>query len=207
MTDLEKSVRHIYEHLNKEEISYKPSTLELVKEDEVCYNFMFDKPQGSGLFYHFLNQLVKHAPIKTIVELGNRRGLGTLSIADGMTKDQTFFTVDIVKDLRYVPSEILERDNVYSFVGDCLTLKTFKTKRPENIDLLFCDTVHTYQQVSKEFELYKKFLSKQAVVLVDDINFNDKGQFVDEWKYGEVIRCDKLHGTGFGICFYEEEIK
>ena len=67
------------------------------------------------------------------------------------------------------------------------------------IDFLFVDTDHTWGQASKEWEFYLRYLSKDALVVFDDITMNDMGRF---W---EGLTCAKLetggtyHYTGFGL--------
>ena len=69
------------------------------------------------------------------------------------------------------------------------------------IDLIFFDTIHTYDQVKAEFELYKDKLSDGCIVLIDDTKLNDKGRFFDEItyeKYNLDLLCHNVSGfSGF----------
>jgi len=74
------------------------------------------------------------------------------------------------------------------------------------IDILFIDTVHTYENTMKEFRAWKPYLSKNAVVCLDDLF---RPGMDEAWKElpGNKLRLDFLHdgqypeGGGFGILY------
>lgn len=176
-----------------------------IELDSVVLKFLVDGGIA-GAYYHWLTLLAQHSEAKLIVELGNRYGTSTIALYHGMKTDQTLVTVDTDKDQRYVPSEIFESPQVKFVFGDCIDLSIYeqnKTQIPFNIDILFTDTIHFYEQVSAEFEVYEPLLSDEALFVIDDININDKGKFWDELtshtKYDLTQLC---HGSGFGAIHY-----
>lgn len=169
-----------------------------------CLGYMYNEPKGSGLYYYFFKEFIKKAKPPVIVELGNREGLGVISIYAGLSDpNQNFISVDIKKDLRYVPRKILKDNKVNFFIADCLN-PIFHIGLFQNIkiDMLFCDTQHTYRQLKSEWEIYEKYLSDEAIVFVDDVNIDDKKIFFDTIKQDKIIDYN-LHASGFGVIFYK----
>ena len=118
--------------------------------------------------------------------MGNREGLSTISIIDALKKNDQFITFDIIKDLRFFPHE-LWADERFTFVqADVNDLESVDAAMSaltnKKIDLLFCDTLHTYSQITSEFEVFKRYLSPQAIILIDDIHLADKYRFFEEWE-------------------------
>jgi hypothetical protein len=70
--------------------------------------------------------------------------------------------------------------------------------------LIFFDTIHTYDQVKKEFDLYKDKLKDGAIILIDDIKINDKGVFFNEWEGEKYDLTDWCHISGFGLLIYKK---
>ena len=180
-------------------------------------------------YYALLHNIVSGLPKDAgICELGNRRGLSTICILDAMELSHRFITVDTVQDLRMLPIEKaneLTRVGIFMpLIGDCLEYENVSAverflDRP--IDLLFCDTIHTYEQVSREFTAYESLLADEAIILVDDIrdwgehlkpspgelthpDQRTKYRFFEEWggvKYDITELCH--NPTGFAAFLYE----
>ena len=80
----------------------------------------------------------------------------------------------------------------------------------KKVDLLFCDTIHTYEQVRKEFMAYKDLLSNEAIILVDDIrnyertrDTRTKFRFYEEWEGEKHDLTELCHvGTGFAAFIF-----
>ncbi len=160
----------------------------------------------AGAYYHWLTLLMQHADAKLILELGNRYGTSTIALFHGMKKSQTLITVDTEIDQRFVPPEIFQSSQVKFVFGDCVDLTTYDQNEmeiPIDIDILFTDTIHYYEQVSAEYQVYEHLLADEALIVIDDIHINDKGRFWDEMishkKYDLTQLC---HGSGFGAIHY-----
>jgi len=173
-----------------------------------------------ALLHNIVSRLSDNA---SICELGNREGLSTLAILDAMRSSQSFVTIDTVVDLRFIPGDMgNQRQDEGSFLaihGDCLhpdvidAVDSFiKTK----ISLLFCDTIHVYEQVQKEFEVYEPLLADEAIILVDDIQdershsnpqyHRTKYRFYEEWegeKHDLTVLCH--NPSGFGAFIYRRQ--
>ena len=159
-----------------------------------------------GIYPRWLAAAVKVLEPRIIVELGNREGLSTAAILSALSdKKQSFYSLDIIKDLRYVSNRAKSDDRFKWIIGDCLDLSIFSriSEIPKNINMLFLDTVHTYEQVMNEFYVWEPLLADQCLVVIDDIRLNDKGKFFDELTHPKYDLTDLCHVSGFGVFFYQ----
>lgn len=110
-----------------------------------------------------------------------------------------------MKDLRYFP-EVLndEKRNIFAVYGDVFNLNIFK-EIPLDIDILFSDTIHYYEQIRDEFEIYQHLLSDIALVAIDDIHVNDKGRFFDEIEYAKWDLTQLCHHSGWGLFLFQRK--
>lgn len=158
-----------------------------------------------GIYPRWLAAAVQVLKPRIIVELGNRAGLSTAGILSGLSDEkQIFYSVDITKNLRYVSDRAKSDDRFKWVIGDCLDLSIFSTSEiPKNINFLFLDTIHTYEQVKNEFYVWEPLLADKCLVAIDDIRSNDKGKFFDEMSYQKYDLTYLCHTSGFGIFFYQ----
>lgn len=175
----------------------------LREQREPLEHLKHDSPKGAGLYYTFLYNVVKFNKPKIIVELGNRQGNSTACLAAGMDNTQTLYTVDIVKNLCWLPKAVLQQDNVCSLVGSS-TDPSIVNQLPNQIDFLFIDTRHTYSQISNEWALFKNKLSDGAIVAADDINWDGMNNFIQDIAHFEYVNEPLLHGSGFLVFQYDK---
>ena len=90
------------------------SILNLITNDNVYNVFMFNKDGNHGYFSLLHNLTAQLDDDAIIVELGNREGLGILSIYDALKENQTFYTLDIIHDIRFINDKIKNDSRVYS---------------------------------------------------------------------------------------------
>jgi len=195
-------------------------------------NHVIDGPGGKKRrhgYFALLSNIVSNLPANTsICELGNREGLSTLAILDSMSDTHTLVTIDVVEDLRFLPYErvnqMIEDGSVFVVTGNCTHPKTLSLvdnnlsawPTNKNISLLFCDTIHVYEQVQSEFEAYEKFLCDEAIILVDDIQddythkdkqmHRTKYRFFEEWEGEKYDLTELCHDpSGFGAFVYRRK--
>ena len=73
--------------------------------------------------------------------------------------------------------------------------------------MLFCDTIHTYEQIKAEYDVWEKYLTDDAIIVVDDIqdqsttaDKRSKWKFHEEWTGTKFdVTKDAHNPTGFGI--------
>ena len=196
-------------------------------ENKRCHGYF-------ALLHNIVSSLPSHL---AICELGNREGLSTLAILDAMSEEHLFLSIDTKPDLRFVPSEKGNSlDNFVAMIGDCLDKNTIQKveellsqqaipSEKKKIGLLFCDTIHTYEQLSAEFKSYEYLLADEAIILVDDIqdwgewleprpwenetihpDRRTKYRFFEEWEGEKYDITELCHNpTGFAAFIYRRE--
>ena len=157
------------------------SLADLIRNDNVYNVFIFNKDGNHG-YFSLLHNLTSNIE-GTIVELGNREGLGILSIYDALSENSELYTLDIVDDVRFINDKI-KNDSRVHILNDFNSLdfdrieKTFKKK---SISMIFLDTIHTYEQVSLEFKLWEPYMKDDCVMLIDDIRDYMPGR--TKWRF------------------------
>ena len=187
-------------------IKWNDETLaDLIRNDNVYNVFIFNKDGNHG-YFSLLHNLTSNID-GTIVELGNREGLGILSIYDALLPNSEFYTLDIVDDVRFVNDKIKNDPRVHILNDfDALNAdRVEKTFDKKSISLIFLDTIHTYEQVTEEFKLWEPYMKDDCVMCIDDIRPSMPGR--TKWKFHQEL--DYVHkydvtewahnDTGFGV--------
>lgn len=169
--------------------------------DREILSYVYSTGEGGG-YYRWLALLTRLMRPCRVLELGNRYGNSTIMIYSELPADSELISVDIDRDQRYIPEEMWQDPRVRFVFGNCLDLGIYGDVIPIDVDVLWTDTVHFYQQVRDEFDVYEPLLADKALVIIDDIHVNDKGRFFNEAacpKYDLTTLC---HGSGFGVLEY-----
>ena len=167
--------------------------------------YLFNRDGNHGYFSLLHNLTSKVDGI--IVELGNREGLGILSIYDALQPDSKFYTLDIVNDNRFIKNEI-KNDPRVNILNDFNSLdgdRVSKTFDKKSISMIFLDTIHTYEQVLEEFKLWEPYMKDDCVMLIDDIRPSMPGR--TKWRFHTELDytykydvTEWAHNdTGFGV--------
>ena len=167
--------------------------------------YLFNKDGNHGYFslLHNLSSNIEGI----IVELGNREGLGILSIYDALHSESELYTLDIVDDVRFIKDEI-KNDSRVHILNDFNSLDTDRiqnTFEKNSISMIFLDTIHTYEQVTQEFKLWEPYMKDDCVMLVDDIRDympgRTKWRFHTELDYSHKYDLTEWahNDTGFGV--------
>lgn len=165
-------------------------------------NLSYIKGAG-GYYYQLLPLLVRYLKPKNVLELGSFYGISTLMMYSELDASAKLTSLDIEKDLRYVPEEIFKDSRVKFVWGDDLNLNIFKNNIPNDIDLIYIDTVHFDQQVRDEYSIYKNFLAQKALIIMDDIHLGDTGKLFEELPFIKWDVTKFYHHSGFGIILFE----
>ena len=157
------------------------SLADLIRYDNVYNVFIFNKDGNHG-YFSLLHNLTSNIE-GTIVELGNREGLGILSIYDALSNNSELYTLDIVDDVRFINDKIKSDSRVH-ILNDFNSLdanRIEKTFEKKSISMIFLDTIHTYEQVSLEFKLWEPYMKDDCVMLIDDIRDYMPGR--TKWRF------------------------
>tara|TARA_B100001029_G_scaffold73765_1_gene60270 strand:- start:59 stop:685 length:627 start_codon:yes stop_codon:yes gene_type:complete len=157
------------------------SLADWVRIDSEFSVYLFNRDGNHGYFslLHNLSSNIEG----TIVELGNREGLGIISIYDALNKNSELYTLDIVDDVRFIKDEIKNDPRVH-ILNDFNSLdsnRVEKTFEKKSISMIFLDTIHTYEQVTQEFKLWEPYMKDDCVMLVDDIRDYMPGR--TKWRF------------------------
>jgi len=184
-----------------------PSLLEKVKNNSV-FNSIINNNENISGYFKLLHSLTKEID-GIIVECGNREGLGIISVYDALKENSKFYTLDIVDDVRFVTDKIKNDNRVY-IMNNFDSLDAEKVKDnfdKKSISMIFFDTIHTYEQLSKEYEVWHPYMKDDCIMLVDDIRDyapgRSKWKFHQEldWSYKKDVGDWAHKDTGFGVYF------
>ena len=181
------------------------SLADLIRNDNVYNVFIFNKDGNHG-YFSLLHNLTSNIE-GTLVELGNREGLGILSIYDALSENSELYTLDIVDDVRFINDKI-KSDSRVKILNDFDALdsdRVTKTFEKKSISMIFLDTIHTYEQVLAEFILWEPYMKDDCVMLIDDIRPSMEGR--TKWRFhtelGYTYKYDVTewahNDTGFGV--------
>ena len=176
-----------------------------ILNDNVYNVYLFNKDGNHG-YFSLLHNLTSNID-GIIVELGNREGLGIVSIYDALQPNSKFYTLDIVDDVRFVNQQI-KNDSRVHILNDFNSLELYRIKNTfdeKSISLIFLDTIHTYEQVTQELKLWEPYMKDDCVILVDDIRDyvpgNSKWKFHNEYDVSHKYDVTEWahNPTGFGV--------
>lgn len=162
-----------------------------------------DKRFPPSLYYRFLRVLASHKRPIVSVELGVCGGGGSLHLALGYPAGKVY-GVDVANNW---PDNIDYVNKVCpNFIFIRADSRQFAEKMMPNefVDILFIDTVHTYQDTLDEFNAWQPKLARNAIVILDDLYRVGMEQAWQELP-GEHVRLDFLHiggsptDGGFGV--------
>lgn len=156
-------------------------------------------------YYRFLFLLAAHLQPMLSVELGVCGGGGSLHLALGWPQG-TVVGVDVAWDhaenIEYVR---VRCPNFHFWRGDSVESAPEIYRQYGEVDILFVDTTHTYEQTTAEYDAYKSYLSARAVVCLDDLFRPGMDRAWDEMPEPK-LRLDRMHsgpprelGGGFGV--------
>ena len=181
------------------------SLADLCRVDREFSVYLFNKDGNHGYFSLLHNLTSKIDGI--IVELGNREGLGIMSIYDALHPKSELYTLDIVDDVRFIKDEI-NNDSRVHILHDFNSLdadRVQNTFEKNSISMIFLDTIHTYEQVTQEFNLWEQYMKDDCVMLIDDIRDYMPGR--TKWKFHQELNYANKYDvtewahndTGFGV--------
>jgi predicted O-methyltransferase YrrM len=201
--EMQEQLKKIRGEIESKRYQIPLNLLRLVQNDKLVMSYITEG-QG-GFYYQFLALFVKYFKPQNILELGNAYGISTVMMYSELSPNAKLTSVDIDKDQRYVPEEIYKDSRVRFIWGDALDLNIYKGNIPNNIDFLFTDTVHFYQQVKDEYDVYVSLLSDGAFILIDDIYVKDKSKLFKELPFEKWDLTSWCHGNGFGLLRYKKQ--
>lgn len=154
-------------------------------------------------YYRFLRLLAQGIGSKLSVELGVCGGGGSLHLAMG-SEQVVGVDVTYVEYWDNVKWLALHYPNLQLYEDDSIKMAPIIYNRYGEIDVLFVDTTHTYEQTMAEYFAYERYLSDWSVVCLDDL-FRPGMDLAWEEMPETKARFDFLHPSqsptdgGFGV--------
>lgn len=161
----------------------------------------------NNAYYAWLALAVRLLQPRTILELGNYYGVSSLMMYSEFGSGvQEFVSVDVKKDLRFLPDEVRDDPRSSFLFGNDLNLAIYETHLPVGIDFIFIDTLHELRHLLAEFYIYKHLLSSGALVILDDIFLGNILEFWARIPYPKLEISPTCHDSGFGMFLFQPEI-
>lgn len=154
-------------------------------------------------YYRFLKILAQNLQPKLSVELGVCGGGGSFHLSIGWPQGKVI-GVDLARDHPENTNWMISQCPNFEFwLGDSVHSAEAIYRGFGAVDILFLDSVHTFEHTRAELEAWRPYLSDRAVVLFDDLLRPEMVGFW-EWLPEPKFREDRLHdgaemGGGFGV--------
>lgn len=184
------------------------SVLEQVAEEAVRTDVYPSVLFPPSVYYRFLYCLTKRTGPGVCVELGLCGGGGSLHMALGCPTSRVI-GIDVANQWPDRLEHVMERCPRFEF-WQCDSIEAAEIFAqdgdPGSVDILFIDTVHTYERTMAEFQAWKPLLSDRALVVLDDLYRVGMGMAWDELP-GYKVRLDAMHeggsptDGGFGVIY------
>lgn len=154
-----------------------------------------------------LSNLISYFSYKNILELGTGMGISSSYMAL-LNNRSNIITIDRSTDFIKIANELWKRlkINNISAINDTFENAISKLTNIESLDMIFIDGNHNKDSLLKYFYLLKPKLTKNSVVIIDDIywskemneawniikNDNDVTLSIDIFRLGMVFFTDKI---------------
>ena len=155
---------------------------------------------ATAAYYRLLYRLVRAISPELVVELGVFTARGTAHIAAACRETKVIGVDPFPKDI----SEILDRYPNIQFLKDKSYSKSVLDLVADgSVDICFFDTLHEYQVVLVETQLWFPKMKRGGIMLFDDISLNDgMKKFWSELNLPK-LSLPWLHHSGFGAAVAE----
>ena len=155
-------------------------------------------------YYQWTPGVVELLKPKQVVEIGGAMGVWTIMALHNLPDKSKLYSITLPENGLEFCYIIDRYPNLIKVIGNDLDPEVW----PEDTDLFttdlwFFDSEHTEEQLRKEWEFYKTFFKRKAILLFDDIHLNEGMERVWEdlkENYDYFDATDPLHYSGFGIC-------
>lgn len=149
---------------------------------------------GNSDWRILLARLVKHLKAKQIIELGANEGWSGKFMLEQMGPDAHLYSVDIMDGFGHM---IPEDPRVTKILSDDIEMSIWDKHNVDlkKTDLWEIDSDHSFEHISKQWELYSPYFKKGCVVAIDDVI----SDFPGVWKFWDALEADKFQINRAGI--------
>lgn len=153
----------------------------------------------NSLYYQYLACLMNVYRPKQVIELGGAMGTAALCMLSQLPSEARLYSVTLEEhglEFSFIKTNYPQLVKV---VGNDLDLSVWpKDLDFSKTDLMFIDSLHTYDQVRAEIDLYFPLLKEGTLVFFDDIHMDDGMNKIWMEVPGEKLDVSVLHHSGFG---------
>lgn len=185
------------EELCERPLAWDPRMAHWIPED-LFPQMLLENSQG---YYLYLHALVKVLGAQNVLELGTCEGGSALFMMLALPEGGKLTTVDVGGMEPWQLAPFFGDARLRRVLGDDLDLSIYGDDPPRDVDLLFVDTLHEYNHVRRELDLYQPRLSAGGVLVMDDIHLNEGMDKI--WDELPLLKLDlggQFHWSGFGTC-------
>lgn len=148
-------------------------------------------------YYSFLGSFCKQYQPKQIVELGGAWGTSAMVMAQETEGKVYSITLDEPPAFCYIKKDY---PNLVKVIGDDLTLDSWPKELDfHKTDVWFIDSLHTFEQLKAELDLYTQFFKESTILFFDDIHMDELWPIWLELPYDKYDASELHVPSGWGI--------
>lgn len=163
--------------------------------------------QPGSSYYQFIYELVKrHRPAR-VLEIGIDKAGSTMCLSYGNPSGKVW-SMDISKESCENARRLSREHNITNLSiiqGDSLKAPE-RSGWEDKVDLLFLDSWHSFDQVYREYVLYRSTVKEGGIILFDDIRYSKEMAVAWDLIPDPKIDLSELHHSGFGACKVDPSI-
>ena len=162
--------------------------------------------QSGSSYYQFLWELVKRYQLGRILEIGIDKAGSTFCLSVGNPYGRVF-SMDVNAGVCENARTLARHhgvENLTVLCNDSLKVESALFECP--LDLLYLDSWHSFDQVYREYVLYRPFVKDGGIILFDDIRYSKEMQVAWDLIPDPKIDLSELHHSGFGACKVDRSI-
>jgi predicted O-methyltransferase YrrM len=193
---LEETHARVLNGLRERPLAWDPRLAPWIPEDRFP-QALLENSQGYYLYLHALVQVLEPS---RVLELGTCEGGSAFFMMLALPETGRLATVDVGPRHPWQLEPFLEDPRLRRLVGDDLDFGIYGNEPPEELDLLFVDTLHEYGHVRRELDLYLPRLKAGGFLVMDDLHLNEGMERA--WAELPLEKLDlggQFHWSGFGI--------
>ena len=155
-------------------------------------------PHAFEPYYLFLYLLARDMRPSVSLEIGTYLGTSACHLAAG-NRDAVVATIDIERNCKDLIHRIAVEQDLRNLAA--ITARSTEYVSDGDINLLFIDGNHTYDDAHGEYLRFRKSVAPGGVILFDDISLNDEMRRMWAEVEEPKVELPRLHYTGFGAAF------
>lgn len=164
--------------------------------------------QTGSDYYRFIWELQRRFKPERVLEIGIDKGGSTLSFSAGNPGGQVV-SMDINKEACDNAAAIARAQGLQNLTvvrADSLVDGAKLTFRPL-LDLVLLDSWHSFDQVWREYALYRPWVKPGGIILFDDTKYSKEMMVAWDMIPDPKVDLTVLHHSGFGACQVDHSIR